>query len=139
MVFCLDNYTLAPFSYCLMKCEYSWTNDVKRGKLFISRFYDITHETVVTPATYFGILRKCSIQVFQVCWPCFFISFICIIGFKLTTHETSKNSQYSVKFTTNYRCLHKGVPYNTACLWLEHAKYQGSVLTINLYGSSSYH
>jgi len=29
MVFFLDNYTLAPFSYCFMKCEVSPKNDVK--------------------------------------------------------------------------------------------------------------
>jgi len=35
----------------------------KTGILRISRFYDITHETVVITATYFGILRKCSITI----------------------------------------------------------------------------
>jgi len=50
-----------------MKCEVSQTNDVDNpGNSSISRFYDITHETV----TDFDILRKCSIL--------FFISFICI-------------------------------------------------------------
>jgi len=39
-----------------MKCEVTQTTDVKNGNLRISRFYDITHETVFTPATYFGIL-----------------------------------------------------------------------------------
>jgi len=38
-----------------------WT---KYWNLSISRFYDITHETVVTPATDFGILSKCSIIFF---------------------------------------------------------------------------
>ena len=58
-----------------------WTNGILR----ISRFYDIPHETVVTPATDFGILRKCSILVFGY----FIFSFIYIIGFKLTTHDRS--------------------------------------------------
>jgi len=49
----------------------------------ISRFYDITHEAVVTTATDVGILRKCSVL------PYFFPSFICIIGYKLTTHNIS--------------------------------------------------
>jgi len=61
-----------------MKCEVSQTNDVDNpGNSSISRFYDITHETV----TDFDILRKCSIL--------FFISFICIKGFKLTSHKIS--------------------------------------------------
>jgi len=58
-----------------MKCEVSQTNDVENspGKLRISRFYDITHEPVVTPATYFGIhvLRKCSIKMFVSSYPTF--------------------------------------------------------------------
>ena len=52
-----------------MNCEVSQTNDVKTpGILHISRFYEVTHEIVVMPATDFGILRKC-------------------LGFKLTSHE----------------------------------------------------
>ena len=43
-----------------------WENT---GNWRISRVYDITHETVVTPATYFGILRKCSIKNNRVWWP----------------------------------------------------------------------
>jgi len=31
------------------------------GNLRISRFYDITHETAVQPATDVGILKKCPI------------------------------------------------------------------------------
>ena len=46
-------------SYCFMKCEVSQTNDVEKkpGSLRISRFNDITHETVVMPATDFDILK----------------------------------------------------------------------------------
>ena len=78
MVFFLDNYKLAPFSYC----EVSQTDDVEKLGIFrISRCYDITHETVVTPATDIGIQIKCSIFFFGSGDPAFFIiSFICIIG-----------------------------------------------------------
>ena len=41
-----------------MKCEVSQTMMWKNWNLRISRFYDITHETMVT---HFGILRKCLI------------------------------------------------------------------------------
>ena len=36
----------------------------KTGNLRISRFFDITHETVVTPATNFGILRMTLLYFF---------------------------------------------------------------------------
>ena len=90
MVFFLDNYILASFSDCFMKCEVSQTDDVKKnGNLRISRFYDITQETV--PATDFGILRKRSIKNVR-CWMTIFIlfPFICINVFKLTTHKFHK-------------------------------------------------
>ena len=61
----------------------------------IFRFYDITHETVVMPATDFGIhvQRKCSIENVWVSWPYSFISFICIIGYK------RNNTQHFIKFS----------------------------------------
>ena len=66
MVFLLDNYILAPFFLLFYEiCGVPKTNDVKKGNLRISRCYDITHETVVTPATDFDILRKCSIKDFR--------------------------------------------------------------------------
>ena len=56
----LINIYKPPFSYCFMKCEVSQTNYVekKAWNFRFSRFYDIKHETVVTPTTDFGILNK---------------------------------------------------------------------------------
>ena len=54
MVFFLDKYILA--SYFLLFYEYEVFPALRpTGNLRISRFYDITHEQVVTPATEFGI------------------------------------------------------------------------------------
>jgi len=59
--------------------------------LLISRFYDITHETVVTPATDFGYTctEKMLNNFFSGLVTILFSSFICIIGYKLTTHNIS--------------------------------------------------
>ena len=67
MALFLENYILVLFSNCFMKCEVSETNYIYKKNnlnLRISRCYDNTHETVVTPATGFDILRKCSIFFF---------------------------------------------------------------------------
>ena len=58
------------FSNCFWNVRFPkqmmWKNT---GNLRISRFYDITHETVVTPSTDFGILRKYSIIFFGSGYP----------------------------------------------------------------------
>ena len=57
----LASYVLLFYEMCGVPKQMMWKNP---WNLHIFRFYDITHETVVMPATDFGIPRKCSINLF---------------------------------------------------------------------------
>ena len=67
MVIFLDNYILASYFLLFYKMS-DFTKQMmwKNGNLRMFRFYKITHETVVQPATDVSVLRERSILYFRV-------------------------------------------------------------------------
>ena len=83
-----------PISYCFMKCVVSQINDVKKNTwICVVLDFMISHMKHCGQARHrFWYTEKKLNKVFRIWWPYFISSFICIICYKLKTHNISWNS-----------------------------------------------